>query len=217
MLTAQTPSWSLPAPFHPLAMKPVITPASATWDRIDSSWSLAFDCHQIPGFLDPQLFLLFLSGILSLSPTQLLSSLSSDMALLLPGHTILPTWSVLLSPSSNLHFSISFDLWNPDPLQILFLREGHCLNYQSSCLIQKVLPPKVPFKIRTLCYLNGMFWKVMQYILSSDEAETLCMLSSLHLCLTKSERQKHRLISIERRPRGTSKSFSFYLYQNAYR
>lgn len=109
--------------------------------------------------------------------------------------------SVLLRRSSNLHFSIPFDLWNPDLLQILFLRERHYLNYQNSHYL-----PKMPFG--TLCYLNWMFWKVMQHILSSDEAETICTLpTSLHLCFTESEKQKHCLISIvERHPRGTSKS-----------
>lgn len=56
-----------------------------------------------------------------------------------------------------------------------------------------------------------MFGKILQYVVSSDEAETLCTLSrSLHLCFTESERQKHFLISVvERHLRTTSKPSPF--------
>lgn len=53
-------------------------------------------------------------------------------------------------------FYISFDLWNPI-CKYYFLGEWHHLNYQSNCLIQKIVLPKKLFNIQTLSYLNWMF------------------------------------------------------------
>ena len=210
MLTAQTPPSPLPVPFHPLAPKPSDLCYHLCLSHLGPYWFLLVPCllQLPPNFWLPGPPAGFSHSSLKFSPC------------LLPNYFLSQIWlcycqvvqsclvcSVLLSRSSNLHFSIPFDLRNPDPLQILFLREGHYFNYQSSCLRQKTLLPKMPFKIWTLCYRNWMLWKVMQHILSSDEAKTLCMLSrSLPLCFTKSKRQKHCLISfVDRHTRGTSK------------
>lgn len=151
MLTAQTPSWPL-SPTHSKTYWPLLSPlpqppgtlsispgplTSSTTTKLLACWTLSW-------------FVSFLLKIFSLPSTQLFSSLSSDMALLLPGRSILLT---LFSPARLvLKFALFYSiwLWNPDALQILFLREGHYLNYQSSCLIQNILLPKMPFKIQTL-------------------------------------------------------------------
>lgn len=93
MLTAQTPSRRLPAPFTHLLqnlLTSVITLDSATWNHIDSSLAF-FTCHQISSLLDPPLVSLI--PPIKSSPCLLPSCFlpCPQTQLLLPGLSILPT------------------------------------------------------------------------------------------------------------------------------